>query len=211
VSALGRRTFSAGSWALACSYAAGFTVSIRWLSAEHVEHQRGFTYLQLATITTGVGLLAVRSVSALARGTSLPVATEESWAAGATGSSTGSTRLKTRSLAGLPRRQRTHRAARRRLPRRTARVSSATAVHAGQRRTHLARGVGDVLEERRRSVSSESVARPAAALDPAVGQCGREGVLRIPSGAVPWHKQVRRHSGECFYGGGDARREVGAI
>jgi tellurite resistance protein len=67
-----RVPFSPGSWAFAFSYAAGFTVSIRWLAVQHVEHQRGFTYLLLATITTGVGLLAVRTVSALVRGSFLP-------------------------------------------------------------------------------------------------------------------------------------------
>lgn len=35
-------------------------------------------------------------------------------------------------------------------------------------------------------------------------------MLRLPSGEVPWRKQVGRHGGERFYGRGDARREVPA-
>jgi tellurite resistance protein len=67
-----RVPFGPGLWAFVFSYTAGFTVSIRWLTVEHVAHQQVFTYLLLATITTGVGLLAARTISALVRGTYLP-------------------------------------------------------------------------------------------------------------------------------------------
>jgi len=54
------------------------------------------------------------------------------------------------------------------------------------------------------------VAGAAAALDPAVGEGGGEGVLGPPAGAVSGYEQVGCQVGERVDGGGDDRGEVGA-
>ena len=54
------------------------------------------------------------------------------------------------------------------------------------------------------------VAGAAAALDPAVGERGGEGVLGSPAGAVSGYQEVGCQFGERLDGGADARGEVGA-
>ena len=73
IAAGGRVPFGPGVWAaFAFSYAAAFTVAIRWLAAEHVHRQQGWTYVLLAVITAGIGALLVRTGIGLATDTFLP-------------------------------------------------------------------------------------------------------------------------------------------
>jgi tellurite resistance protein len=67
-----RVPFGPGSWAFAFSYAAAFTVAIRWLAAEHIQQQHVWTYLLLAVISIGSGALAMRTIADLVRGHYLP-------------------------------------------------------------------------------------------------------------------------------------------
>lgn len=67
-----RVPFGPGTWAFAFSYAAAFTVTIRWLAAEHVHRQQDWTYVLLAVITAGIGVLVARTVVGLATDTFLP-------------------------------------------------------------------------------------------------------------------------------------------
>jgi tellurite resistance protein len=67
-----RVPFGPGIWAFAFSYAAAFTIAIRWLAAEHVHRQQDWTYVLLAVITAGIGALLVRTGIGLATDTFLP-------------------------------------------------------------------------------------------------------------------------------------------
>ncbi|MFF7604981.1 TDT family transporter [Streptomyces parvulus] len=59
-------------WSFAFSYAVGFTVTIRWLQAEHVPARTEITYALLGVATLAYGALFARTALGLVRGTFLP-------------------------------------------------------------------------------------------------------------------------------------------
>jgi tellurite resistance protein len=67
-----RVPFALGWWSYSFSYAAAFTVTVRWLAVEQVPGQRPLTYLLLAVLTAALTALLVPTVVKLARGTLLP-------------------------------------------------------------------------------------------------------------------------------------------
>jgi tellurite resistance protein len=69
--------FGPAWWSFAFSYAAAVLLGIRWLAADHVTGQRPLTWLLLAVVTVGTGVLAVRTAVHLSRGTFLPRAVIE--------------------------------------------------------------------------------------------------------------------------------------
>lgn len=64
--------FGVGWWSFSFSYAAAFSVGIRWLGVEQVPGQQALTYLLLAVVTAGIAALLFRTVVGLRRGTFLP-------------------------------------------------------------------------------------------------------------------------------------------
>jgi tellurite resistance protein len=67
-----RVPFGPGWWAFSFSYAAAFSVAIRWLAVGQVPLQRDLTFALLTVVTAGMVALAVRTVRHLVRGTFLP-------------------------------------------------------------------------------------------------------------------------------------------
>jgi len=65
--------FGPGLWAFTFSYAAGITVSIRWLVAGDVAGRQPLIWILLAFITVGIGALASGTVIGLVRRTFLPL------------------------------------------------------------------------------------------------------------------------------------------
>lgn len=66
-----RLAFSAGFWAFTFTYAAAATYGIRWAGHLGGPAARPLTWVLLGAVTLFIGAIAVRSVSALARGTFL--------------------------------------------------------------------------------------------------------------------------------------------
>jgi tellurite resistance protein len=64
--------FGPGFWAFSFSYAAVFTVAIRWLAAEQTPNARTWTAALLAVLTLAFAALIARTVADLAKGTFLP-------------------------------------------------------------------------------------------------------------------------------------------
>jgi tellurite resistance protein len=67
-----RVPFALGWWSYSFSYAAAFTVTVRWLVVEQVPAHRPLTYLLVTILTTALAALVVPTVVKLARGTLLP-------------------------------------------------------------------------------------------------------------------------------------------
>jgi tellurite resistance protein len=66
--------FGPSWWAFSFSYAAVFVDAIHWLSAEHTDQARAWAYVLAAIVSAAVLALAIRTITALARGTFLPAA-----------------------------------------------------------------------------------------------------------------------------------------
>ncbi|WP_164842622.1 TDT family transporter [Actinoplanes solisilvae] len=64
--------FGLGYWAFSFSYAAAFTVLIRWMAVADVPGQRAWTILLVSLATAGLAVLLVATVRGLARNTFLP-------------------------------------------------------------------------------------------------------------------------------------------
>jgi tellurite resistance protein len=67
-----RTPFGIGTWSFAFAYSSAFTVGVRWLTVEHVDHRFGIAYALVSVVTLASATLAIRTVVALVQGSFVP-------------------------------------------------------------------------------------------------------------------------------------------